>query len=44
MFINEIFYFRDYGLSTKLTKLTTDQADYISVDQNGPYKNDTYRY
>ena len=31
-------------VGAKLTKLTTDQADYISVDQNGPYKNDTYRY
>ena len=27
-----------------LTKLTEEQADYISVEQNGPYKNDTYRY
>jgi len=31
-------------VGAKLTKLTADQADYISVDQNGPYKNDTYRY
>jgi adenosylhomocysteinase len=31
-------------VGAKLTKLTKDQADYISVDQNGPYKNDTYRY
>ena len=31
-------------VGAKLTKLTTDQADYISVDQKGPYKNDTYRY
>jgi adenosylhomocysteinase len=31
-------------VGAKLTKLTTDQADYISVDQNGPYKNNTYRY
>ena len=27
-----------------LTKLTKEQADYISVDVNGPFKNDTYRY
>jgi adenosylhomocysteinase len=28
----------------KLTKLTSEQADYISVPVNGPYKNDAYRY
>ena len=27
-----------------LTELTKEQADYISVDVNGPFKNDTYRY
>ena len=27
-----------------LTELSKDQADYINVDQNGPYKPDTYRY
>ena len=27
-----------------LTVLTKEQADYISVDVNGPFKNDTYRY
>jgi len=27
-----------------LTKLTKEQADYISVDVKGPFKNDTYRY
>jgi len=27
-----------------LTELTKEQADYISVDINGPFKNDTYRY
>ena len=31
-------------VGAKLTKLTKSQADYISVEQNGPYKNDTYRY
>jgi len=28
----------------KLTKLTKDQADYISVDVKGPFKPDSYRY
>ncbi len=27
-----------------LTKLTKDQADYIGVKENGPFKNDAYRY
>ena len=27
-----------------LTELTTEQAAYIGVDKNGPYKPDTYRY
>jgi len=27
-----------------LTKLTKDQADYIGVKENGPFKNDSYRY
>ena len=31
-------------LGVKLTKLTKEQADYISVDELGPYKKDTYRY
>ena len=31
-------------LGVKLTKLTKEQADYISVDEVGPYKKDTYRY
>ena len=31
-------------LGVKLTKLTKEQADYISVDEQGPYKKDTYRY
>ena len=31
-------------LGVKLTKLTKEQAEYISVDQQGPYKKDTYRY
>ena len=31
-------------LGVKLTKLTKEQADYISVDEKGPYKKDTYRY
>ena len=31
-------------VGAKLTTLTKDQADYIGVDQKGPFKNDTYRY
>ena len=31
-------------VGAKLTELTNEQADYISVDQKGPFKNDTYRY
>ena len=31
-------------VGAKLTELSAEQADYISVDQKGPFKNDTYRY
>ncbi len=31
-------------LGVKLTVLTPDQASYIGVDQNGPYKPEHYRY
>merc|ERR1719426_789130 len=31
-------------LGANLTKLTTDQADYIGVKASGPYKPATYRY
>jgi adenosylhomocysteinase len=31
-------------LSARLTVLTDQQARYIGVDQNGPYKSDQYRY
>ena len=31
-------------LGVKLTKLTQDQADYIGVPVEGPYKPDHYRY
>jgi adenosylhomocysteinase len=31
-------------LGVKLTKLTREQADYISVPETGPYKPDHYRY
>jgi adenosylhomocysteinase len=31
-------------IGVKLTKLTKEQADYIGVDVNGPYKADHYRY
>ena len=31
-------------LGVKLTILSDDQAQYIGVDKNGPYKPDHYRY
>ena len=31
-------------LGVKLTQLTKEQADYIGVPQEGPYKPDHYRY
>ena len=31
-------------LGAKLTRLTKEQADYIGVPENGPYKPDHYRY
>ena len=31
-------------IGAKLTQLTDDQADYIGVPQEGPYKPDHYRY
>jgi adenosylhomocysteinase len=31
-------------IGVKLTVLTKDQADYIGVDVNGPYKSEHYRY
>ena len=31
-------------LGAKLTTLTREQADYIGVSVDGPFKNDTYRY
>jgi len=31
-------------VGAKLTKLSKEQADYISVDIKGPFKSDTYRY
>jgi adenosylhomocysteinase len=31
-------------IGAHLTELTTEQADYISVPVDGPYKPDTYRY
>lgn len=31
-------------LGAKLTKMSKDQADYIGVDVNGPYKSGHYRY
>jgi adenosylhomocysteinase len=32
------------ALGVRLTTLTKDQADYIGVPVDGPYKPDTYRY
>jgi adenosylhomocysteinase len=32
------------SLGVNLTELTTDQASYLGVDVNGPYKSDHYRY
>ncbi len=31
-------------LSAKLTKLSKKQAQYLAVSENGPFKNDNYRY
>jgi len=31
-------------VGVKLTKLSKEQADYISIDAKGPFKPDTYRY
>mgnify|MGYP002062689613 CR=1 FL=1 len=31
-------------IGAKLTRLTQDQADYIGVSVDGPYKSDHYRY
>ena len=31
-------------LGVRLTQLTQEQADYIDVDPEGPYKPDHYRY
>jgi adenosylhomocysteinase len=32
------------ALGVHLTKLTKEQAEYIGVDVNGPYKPEHYRY
>ncbi|WP_452176550.1 adenosylhomocysteinase [Fodinicurvata halophila] len=31
-------------MGAHLSELSKEQADYIGVPQNGPFKNDTYRY
>ncbi|MEP6905241.1 MAG: adenosylhomocysteinase, partial [Gemmatimonadales bacterium] len=31
-------------LGVKLTELTTDQAEYLGVPKEGPYKPEMYRY
>merc|ERR1712050_559692 len=32
------------AVGAKMTKLTKEQADYIGVKEDGPFKPDTYRY
>jgi len=32
------------SLGAELTELSTDQASYIGVNVNGPFKNEHYRY
>ena len=32
------------GFGAVLTRLTTEQADYINVKVDGPYKPDSYKY
>jgi adenosylhomocysteinase len=32
------------GFGGVLTRLTDDQAKYINVNINGPYKTDSYKY
>ena len=32
------------GFGAVLTRLTPEQADYIKVSQDGPYKPETYKY
>jgi adenosylhomocysteinase len=32
------------ALGVRLTELTDDQASYLGVDVQGPYKSDQYRY
>jgi adenosylhomocysteinase len=31
-------------LGVKLTQLSDEQAEYLSIDKNGPYKPENYRY
>jgi adenosylhomocysteinase len=31
-------------LGVTLTVMTSDQAEYVGLDKNGPYKKDEYRY
>ena len=33
-----------YKIGAKLTTLTKEQADYINVSVEGPYKSELYRY
>jgi adenosylhomocysteinase len=31
-------------IGVKLTKLTKEQSEYLGIDEDGPYKPETYRY
>ena len=37
-----MFHLKKVG--AKLTEMSKDQSDYIGVDQQGPFKKETYRY
>lgn len=34
----------EWGIGVELDELSKEQADYIGVAVEGPYKNDEYRY
>ena len=40
----EVAYLMVKGFGGTLTKLTKEQADYIGVEQEGPFKEDSYNY
>ena len=41
---DELSEIRQNKLDAKITTLTDEQAEYIGVGKNGPFKKDTYRY